>query len=566
VTNYNAQDLLFVPLGGAGEIGMNLNLYGHKGKWLMVDCGMTFADAALPGIDLVLPNPSFVEQHSQNIVALVLTHAHEDHIGAIPYLWPRLKCPIYATPFTAALLRRKLVDAGLAEQVSVKSVDTAGGLTLGPFHVRYVGMTHSIPEANALAIETSAGLIFHTGDWKLDDNPMVGLPTDVCTISNLGDNGVLAMVCDSTNVFRSGESGSELTVRETLLDIIKKKNQRVVITSFASNVARVETAANIAIQSKRHLVPVGRSMWRTIEIARETGYLVDFPDVIRESDARDLKRSEVLYLCTGCQGEPRAAMMRIATGSHPHLELDEEDTVIFSSRIIPGNERAIGILQNLLVRGGIEVITERDNLVHVSGHPARDDLRRMYEWVRPRICIPVHGEARHIWEHARYASSLGVPTSIAVSNGDVVRVAPDPACIIDKVSVGRLVVDGSAIVDVDHESLRHRRKLTQSGLVIVSIVVGRSRQLAARPKVTLIGIADLDDTITKGCVEVLSSHFDGPETKKITCDEAIEEECRRALRGYLKTITGKRPRLEIHVCRVVNSKKLGVGEQEVVQS
>ena len=543
-------ELLFVPLGGANEIGMNLNLYGFAGKWLMVDCGMTFADDTLPGIDLVLPDPAFIAERAQDLVALVLTHAHEDHIGAIPYLWSRLCCPIYATPFTAALVRHKLAEAGLLDDVVLEVVPLGARLDLDPFDVRYVSVTHSIPEGNALEIRTPAGLVFHTGDWKLDDDPLIGKPTDIAAIAALGDSGVLAMVCDSTNVFRPGASGSEASVRANLLDIVGARTGRVAITSFASNVARIDTAAHVAAACGRHLVPVGRSMWRTIQAARETGYLTGLSAPVTEAEGGFLPPRDALYLCTGCQGEPRGAMTRIATGGHAHIGLDEGDTVIFSSRIIPGNERAIGRLHNLLVTQGIEVITEKDQLVHVSGHPARDELQRMYGWVRPRISVPVHGEARHIREHARYARSLQVPEAIVVENGAVVRLSPDPAGVVDHVAVGRLVVDGGSIVDVDDDALGARRKLTHNGLITASLVVDADGNLVAPPGVAVIGVADPAGTLAAGCVEALKDGLAALRPARKVLDQAIEEAARAALRRVLKPLTRKRPTIQVHLTRL----------------
>jgi ribonuclease J len=546
-------ELLFVPLGGANEIGMNLNLYGFGGKWLMVDCGMTFADDTLPGIDLVLPDPAFVAERAQDLVALVLTHAHEDHIGAVPYLWSRLRCPIYATPFTAALVRNKLAEAGLLDEVVLEVVPLGARLDLAPFDVRYVSVTHSIPEGNALEIRTPAGLVFHTGDWKLDDEPLVGRPTDVAAITAIGDRGVLAMVCDSTNVFRSGESGSEASVRANLLDIVRGKTGRVAITSFASNVARIDTAAHVAAACGRHLVPVGRSMWRNIQAARATGYLTHLSAPVTEAEGGFLPPRNALYLCTGCQGEPRGAMTRIATGGHAHIGLDEGDTVIFSSRIIPGNERSIGRLHNALVTQGIEVITEKDHPVHVSGHPARDELKRMYGWVRPRISVPVHGEARHIREHARYARALQVPEAIVVENGAVVRLSPDPAGVIDHVAVGRLVVDGASIIDVDDASLGARRKLTHNGLITASLVVDLDGNLMAVPRVALIGVADPMGTLAAGCVEALENGLAALRAGRRVLDHAVEEAARAAVRRVLKPVTRKRPPIQIHLTRLATA-------------
>ena len=543
-------ELLFVPLGGASEIGMNLNLYGYAGKWLMVDCGMTFADETLPGIDLILPDPTFIADRRENLVALVLTHAHEDHIGAVPFLWSRLRCPIYATPFTAALVRNKLREADLLDEVPLHVVPLGACLELPPFDVRYVSVTHSIPEGNALAIDTPAGSIFHTGDWKLDNDPLVGAPTDDVAISEIGDAGVLAMVCDSTNVFRPGESGSEAAVRASLLEIVGACRNRVVITSFASNVARIETAAHVAAACDRQLVPVGRSMWRTIQAARETGYLTDIAAPVPEAEGNFLPRQHALYLCTGCQGEPRGAMMRIVGRDHAHIGLDDGDTVIFSSRIIPGNERAIGRLHNALVAQGIEVITEKTAAVHVSGHPARDELKRMYEWARPQVSVPVHGEARHLREHAAYARELGVPEAIVVENGAVVRLAPGPANIVDRVVTGRLVVDGGSIVDAGHAVLGERRRLAYNGLITAATVIDAAGRLMAPPQVSTFGVADVAGTLADRLAEAVTDSVRALRPAQRALDHSVEETARAALRAVLRTVTRKRPTLQIQITRL----------------
>ncbi|HLB80253.1 MAG TPA: ribonuclease J, partial [Dongiaceae bacterium] len=396
-----ADELLFLPLGGTGEIGMNLNLYGHAGKWLMIDLGITFGDDTTPGIEVIMPDPGFIAERRADLAGLVLTHAHEDHIGAVPYLWPRLRCPIFATPFTAALLRRKLRDAGLQDQAPITEVPMSGRFAVGPFELELITLTHSIPEPNAVVVRTPLGTVLHTGDWKLDPEPLVGPLADEVALRRLGEEGVLAMVCDSTNALVAGESGSEAAVRESLGRLVGRLTQRVAIACFASNVARLETGAWVAAAHDRHAGLVGRSLWRIDAAARETGYFADLPPFVREHDVAYLPREKVLMLCTGSQGEPRSALARIARGDHPGVTLEPGDAAIFSSRIIPGNERAIGRLQNDLARMGVEVVTERDHFVHVSGHPAQGELAAMYQWVRPRVAVPVHGEARHLRAHAR---------------------------------------------------------------------------------------------------------------------------------------------------------------------
>ncbi|HET6223250.1 MAG TPA: ribonuclease J, partial [Dongiaceae bacterium] len=426
-----ADEVLFLALGGAGEIGMNLNLYGHAGKWLMIDLGVTFGDDATPGIEVIMPDIGFIEERRRDLAGLVLTHAHEDHIGAVPYLWPRLGCPIFATPFTASLVREKLREVGLAQAAPITEIPMSGRFSVGPFELELVTLTHSIPEPNAVVIRTKFGTLLHTGDWKLDPEPLVGPLADEAALRRLGDEGVLAMICDSTNALVHGQSGSEGEVRESLQELVGRLPGRIAVACFASNVARVETIARVAAAHDRQVALVGRSLWRITEAARENGYLADIPPFITEHDIGYLPRDKALLICTGSQGEPRSALARIARDDHPTVSLEKGDTVIFSSRIIPGNERSIGELQNGLVRLGVEIITERDHFVHVSGHPARDELLAMYQWVRPRIAIPVHGEARHLRAHARLAESGQVGQALVIENGDVVRLAPGPAEVVD---------------------------------------------------------------------------------------------------------------------------------------
>ncbi len=551
-----ARELVFVPLGGAGEIGMNLNLYGIDGKWVMIDCGITFADETQPGIDVILPDPTFIAERRDDLVALVLTHAHEDHVGAVAYLWPRLRCPVYATPFTAAILRRKLDEAGLTAEVPLHVVELGATLDLDPFTVTYVSVTHSIPEGNALAIRTRAGLVFHTGDWKLDPDPLIGPRTDENSIAAMGDDGVLAMVCDSTNVFREGESGSEAAVRTSLTEIVGGCVGRVCITCFASNVARIETAAAVAEAHGRRLAPMGRSMWRTIEAAREVCYLADIPVPVTEYEARELERDEVLYLCTGCQGEPRGAVSRIAASDHPTATLGAGDTAIFSARIIPGNERPIARLHDRLSEAGVEVITEKDQFVHVSGHPARGELEHMYRWVRPRISVPVHGESRHLSEHARLARDLGVPETVVVENGAVVRLAPGPASVVDTVMAGRLAVDGQTIGPVNSEAVQARRRLTQDGLASATLIIAPNGRLAAPPRVALWGLPEIADG--EPVIESAALALDQALAKApgAAGDDGLAETARRTLRRHLKALLGKRPVLDVSVIRLDSA---GVG-------
>ena len=552
-------ELLFLPLGGAGEIGMNLNLYCYDGQWLMVDLGITFADDRLPGVDVIMPDPSYIADRREDLLGLVLTHAHEDHLGAVPYLWSRLRCPVYATPFTAAVLRRKLVRDGAAfgsEDMEIIEIPLGGRLTLGPFDIELITLTHSILEPNALAIRTPAGTILHTGDWKIDPDPVIGAVTDEARLREIGDQGVLAMVCDSTNVFRDGEAGSEAALYDTLSELIAGCERRVAVACFASNVARLQTIALAAEACGRHVALVGPSLWRITEAARETGYLEDVPAFLDDRDASHLPEDKVLYICTGCQGEPRAALSRIAGGEHPHVALGAGDLVIFSSKIIPGNELAINRLHNSLIARGIEVVTEDDHFIHVSGHPCRDELARMYGWVRPEIAVPVHGEARHLVEHARFASTLQVGQAVLVENGDLLRLAPGPAEVIDHVHFGRLIADGNALMDAESPALQARRRLMWNGVAFVGLVVDGDGALLADPKVTAQGLfhsgdggGEAEAVLGEAADDVRRAIAALPARARAN-DGALRDAARVAVRRRFKSRRDKRPVVEVQITRL----------------
>src|SRR6187200_2997307 len=442
------EELLFCALGGSGEIGMNVNLYGTQGKWLMVDLGLTFADSDYPGVDLILPDLEFIEQRMKDLVGIVLTHGHEDHIGALPYMAADLKVPLYATPFTAGLIAGKLEEEGLTGQVSLRVIERGGSIDLDPFRVTYVPLAHSIPEGNGLLIETPFGNVFHTGDWKIDETPVLGHPSSAETLTDIGEAGVLALVCDSTNVFQDNASGSEAGVHAGLYEAVLGARGRVLVTTFASNAARLETIGRVAIESGRQVCVAGRSLDRILRVAKATGYLRDFPEPVRFDEAMRLPRKDLLVIATGGQGEPRAALGRIAFGNH-ELKLVEGDTVIFSSKQIPGNEIAIGRIMNALSDLGALIVTDRQAHVHVSGHPGRPELAAMYRWMRPQILVPVHGEIRHMREQARFGLSEGVPNAIVQRNGDVIRLAPKGPKKIGTERVGRLVLDGDVILPAD---------------------------------------------------------------------------------------------------------------------
>ena len=542
-------ELVFVPLGGAGEIGMNLNLYGYgpenKRQWIMVDLGVMFGGDDTPGIDVILPDPAFIEEHRRNLLGIVLTHAHEDHIGAVGHLWPRLKVPVYATPFTAALVRGKLEEADIFEDVPLHVVPLGGSLKLGPFELDFIDITHSIPEPNCIVIRTPLGNVLHTGDWKIDPAPVVGRKTDIAALKRVGDEGVLATICDSTNVFVPGRSGSEADVAKNLERVIASRQGRIAVSAFASNVARMKSVIKAATAAKRHVALVGRSMHKIANAAIETGYLKDIPSLIDEESAADLPAHRVLYLCTGSQGEPRAALTRIAAGDHPHVTLGRGDSVIFSSRMIPGNERPIHEMQNTFAMRGVEVISAEDHDVHVSGHPARDELADMYGWLRPRIAVPVHGEERHLMEHVRLAKSLQVPEAIHAPNGSIVRLAPGTATIVDEAPHGRLHLDGSVVVTGSDAAMRERRSLAFAGAVMVTIVLDGRNRPQADPAVHCIGLPE--EVVERA----RQSAQDALDTLRRSDDDArMAEDVRRMVRRDINDFWRKKPIVKVEVVRI----------------
>lgn len=551
----NNEELLFLPLGGAGEIGMNLNLYGYgapgEERWMMVDLGITFGDGTLPGVDVMTPDPAFIEDRLDQLDGLVLTHAHEDHLGAVPYLWERLDCPIYCTPFTASILRGKLADVGLLEEADITVIDLGGKFSVGPFDLELITLTHSIPEPNGIAIRTPLGTVLHTGDWKFDPDPVIGEVSDEAALAALGDEGVLAIVCDSTNVFTPGTSGSEGDLLDNLIDVIKDCPGRVAVTCFASNVARLETVARAAMATDRSVVLAGRSLWRFDKAARENGMLEDIPAFLDPKDTGYLPDENTLIVCTGSQGEPRAALSRMAWGDHPQIDLHEGDVVIFSSRKIPGNEMSIGRVQNQLTRRGIDIITEHDAHVHVSGHPARDELVRMYQHVKPKIAVPVHGELRHMAEHAKLAEACQVKETVVNENGGMVRLAPGPAEVIDHVESGRLVVEGGRTVALNGELVRGRSRAVWNGKAVVTVVVDGVGKPLAEPQITTIGLLDDDDASVHGAVmAAVRDTLDGAAKKVRTDDEALAEQLRIAVRRVFRHTFDKRPVTKIHLIRV----------------
>ncbi|HJY19065.1 MAG TPA: ribonuclease J [Xanthobacteraceae bacterium] len=551
-------ELVFAPLGGIGEIGMNLSIYGfgdaRRRQWLIVDCGVSFAsEEHLPGVDLILPDISYLIEERKNIVGLVLTHGHEDHMGALIDLWPRLKVPLYATPFTAALFEAKRLSEPGAPQIPVNVVPLNGHLTLGPFAIDFINVAHSIPESNALAIRTPAGVVLHTGDWKIDPTPLIGVPTDAAKLTALGDEGVLALVGDSTNAVREGRSPSEADVAKMLAELIRTAPRRVAVTTFASHVGRLRAVAAAARAAEREVILVGRAMERVAQVARETGYLDGVQDFRSMESYGYLPPDKVLALCTGSQGEPRAALSRIARDEHPEVTLAKGDRVIFSSRAIPGNEKAVGEVINGLVMQGIEVITDRTHLVHVSGHPRRDELREMIGWVRPQILIPAHGEALHLAEHAELARRAGVPKVLVCRNGDLVRLAPDGPEIVDKVPSGRLYKDGSLLINAESRTVAARRRLSFSGIVTVALALSTKGQLVADPEVELIGLPDSDaagTSMTEIARDAVEEAFESMPKPRRRDPDAVAEAVRRAVRGRISERWNKKPICHVHVLTV----------------
>ncbi len=553
-----ADELTFAPLGGVGEIGMNLSIYGlgnrHQRSWLAVDLGVSFGDEEhLPGIDLIMPDISFLEKERQNLVGLVLTHAHEDHFGAIIDLWPRLKCPIYATKFSAALFQAKCEAERNPPRIPVTVVPSGGRIDVGPFNVEFIPVAHSIPEAHALAIHTEVGTVLHTGDWKIDPTPIIGPPTDERRLRELGEAGLLALVGDSTNAVREGRSPSETEVTKTIAGLVKAAKGRVAVTTFASNVARIKAVADAARAADREVVVVGRAMARVVQVARETGYLEGVQDFRSPEFYGHFPPDRVVALCTGSQGEPRAALARIANDDHPEITLNKGDCVIFSSRTIPGNEKAVGAIMNNLVMQGVEIITDRMHLVHVSGHPRCDELRDMLAWTRPQLLIPVHGEALHLSEHAKLARAAGVPRVLTCRNGDLVKLGPGTPGIIDQLPSGRLYKDGTILEDAKSRAVVERRRMGFAGCVFVALAMTEKGELADDPEIDLVGVPEknaagesFDDIV----FDVVVSTVEGLPRPKRRDPDALAESVRRAIRATINEYWGKKPLCLVHVLEV----------------
>ncbi len=553
------EDLVFLPLGGSNEIGMNLNLYGFgppkARKWIIVDLGITFGDQTTPGVEIITPDPAYLETIRKDILAIVLTHAHEDHIGGLGWLWPRIKAPVYATPFTAFLVREKLREKGLLDKVSITEVPLSGKVQIGPFGIDFISLTHSIPEPNGMAITTPLGTILHTGDWKLDADPVLGAPTDIAKLQRIGDAGVLAMVCDSTNVFQEGVAGSEADVRVALTALIRSLKGKVAVGCFASNVARMDSVIRAAEASGRRVCLLGRSMHRMTAAARSVGMLENVQPFVPDTEAKHFPNDHILFLCTGSQGEERAALSRIASGTHPHLKLGAGDSVVFSSRVIPGNDIPIRNLQNGLSDRGVRIYTDRDHPgIHVSGHPCRDELSQMYRWARPQIAVPTHGERRHLIEHLAFAREHDVPQAIAPRNGEVIRLAPGQAMIIEEVPSGRLFLDGNVLTPENSEPLRERRHAAANGVLMVAVTLDKKNKLAADAEVRAIGLpADVGDSMADLLDDLAEDAEDAVEDLSVDArgdDVAVRKAVGRALKRASQRIWSRRPVVETLVTRL----------------
>ena len=549
-------ELIFCPLGGSGEIGMNMNLYAYgtedNQKWIIIDMGVTFADDSVPGVDLIFPDTGFIEEKKNDLLGIVLTHAHEDHIGAVSHIWPNLRCKIYATPFTAALIYEKFKEKKIDITSYLKIVPLNSKIKLGDFEIDFITLTHSILEPNGLSITTPLGTILHTGDWKIDPNPLIGGTIDEDKLKSIGEKGVSAMICDSTNIFNPGRAGSESEVRDNLLKIMEIKSKKILVTSFASNVARMEAIFYCAKKTGRSISLVGRSMNRIYKAAKKCGYLKGLIEPLDPRETRNISRDKIIYLATGSQGEPMGAMTRIINGTHPDVFLESGDCVIFSSKIIPGNEKRLYKLQNQIVKNDIEVISEENAFVHVSGHPNREDLKDMYNWVKPKCVIPVHGEHRHIIEHVAFAKEMQVPKTLQIENGDIIRILPGSSPqIIDKAPAGKIYLDGIQSVEMDSQSIKERKNLSLNGYLEITLIVSNNGKIK-KPVISYKGIPtleekenfvfDMEDEIFKIC-KTFSLQSKNQEKNLI---ETIKQNCRR----IIKDRTGKKPFTNINIARI----------------
>ena len=543
--------LFFVPLGGAGEIGINFGLYSCDGQWIAVDCGVGFAGDRLPGVDMVLPDPTFAEQIAKNLKALIITHAHEDHIGAVGHFWPLLRCPVYATPFAAEMLETRLDEAGILGRVSLETVEAGDELDLAPFDIELISVNHSVPEAVSLLIRTKYGNVFHTGDWRFDDTPVVGKPANYARFKELGKENVLAMVADSTNVFVENDILSESDVKDSLTTLFSRySGKRLVVTCFASNVGRIESIAEAAEKNGRTVCLLGRSLWRVEGAGRACGYFRGINVFLTDEEAQDLPPSKVLYLCTGCQGEPKAALSNLSYGVYRSLQLNKGDVVIFSSRVIPGNEQAIANIKNRFIAKGIEVVTDKDALTHVSGHANHNDMKRMYGFVRPKIAVPVHGEAAHLFEHAKLADECGISQTVIPKDGDVISFGADKAEVIGSVQSGLMAMDGRKIIPVNADVLKKRRRMLEDGTVVATVVLDKKNAVVGSVQISATGLIDAQSPEMSVLDEGIKTALSSLTPARLKDDGSVADAVKAAIRKTVMENHGRRPMVDVHLVRV----------------
>lgn len=543
--------LFFVPLGGAGEIGINFGLYSCDGQWIAVDCGVGFAGDRLPGVDMVLPDPTFAEQIAKNLKALIITHAHEDHIGAVGHFWPLLRCPVYATPFATEMLETRLDEAGILGRVSLETVEAGDELDLAPFDIELIPVNHSVPEAVSLLIRTKYGNVFHTGDWRFDDTPVVGKPANYARFKELGKENVLAMVADSTNVFVENDILSESDVKDSLTTLFSRySGKRLVVTCFASNVGRIESIAEAAEKNGRTVCLLGRSLWRVEGAGRACGYFRGINVFLTDEEAQDLPPSKVLYLCTGCQGEPKAALSNLSYGVYRSLQLNKDDVVIFSSRVIPGNEQAIANIKNRFIAKGIEVVTDKDALTHVSGHANRNDMKRMYGFVRPKIAVPVHGEAAHLFEHAKLADECGISQTVIPKDGDVISFGADKAEVIGSVQSGLMAMDGRKIIPVNADVLKKRRRMLEDGTVVATVVLDKKNAVVGSVQISATGLIDAQSPEMSVLDEGIKAALSSLTPARLKDDGSVADAVKAAIRKTVMENHGRRPMVDVHLVRV----------------
>ena len=550
-------EILFCPLGGSGEIGANMNLYGFgdpsNHKWIIVDCGITFAQENIPGVDVIIPDPDFIYQNKKNCVAMIITHGHEDHIGALTHVWPNLKTKIYATPFTASLIKEKFKEKKINIDDYLKIIPLNGNIDLDSIKIELISLTHSILEPNALLIEYDGNKIFHTGDWKCDLDPMIGDNFNEKKLKEIGNLGILAMICDSTNIFTEGRSGSEKDVKESMLRIFENQKKRILVTTFASNAARMQTVFQCADKVGRYVSLVGRSMHRIYNTAKSCGYFSELKPPIDPRDVKKIPREKIVYLCTGSQGEPRGAMNRICNQDHPDVDIVADDTVIFSSRIIPGNEKKLYAMHNILVRRGINVVSEENAFIHVSGHPGREEMHEMYDWIKPDISVPVHGEHRHLKEHNMFAKVKKIKQPMLIENGDVLRLFPGRAEIINKVNSGKLLVDGNRLVDEESQCLRDRKNISFNGFMDVSIIISKNGSVDRSPIINLKGLPIYDQELNEIKYELEDRIFDICKSYSLNNKKQegnLIDNLKNSLRKIIQSRMSKKPFTNINLIRL----------------